>query len=225
MATSPLPFLAWVELQFSKLTDEGYVPNSGGFVETLLAGTSTPKVTYTQNTTASPANPTIIQLDANGRPPDDIFLFGAYTVNVYDSDNDPNLPGAVPLYSRVYVADVGALYAENYGAAQAAGTKGITSSPYVVLATDRTITVDSTTNPFIVTLPDVTTWTTPLYVINESDSVTGGTVRLTPAAGQTVQQGIGGSYFPLSPATSLAKWALLLPDSSSSNWLCFSNQT
>src|SRR5690242_5793529 len=107
MATAPLPFLTWIELQFSKLTADGYVPNSGGFVETLLAGTSTPKVTYTQNTTASAANPTIIELDADGRPPNDIFLFGAYTINVYDSANDPNNVGAVPLYSRVYVADVG----------------------------------------------------------------------------------------------------------------------
>lgn len=218
MAVTPLPLCPWVEQRFGLVSVSGYLPNALGLVHTFSQGTASDKDTYTGHSTADPVHTNPIELDADGRPPSPIYLHGAYTFEVCDENDDP-------LYSVDYVADVGALYAQSYGAGQAVGSSGITTSPYVVLATDRTITIDSTTNPFIVTLPDVTTWQFPLFVMNQSDSVTGGTVRLTPQAGQTINFGIQGTaYFALPTATTVIRgWALCYPDAAESNWNVFSN--
>ena len=51
----------------------GGLPLSGGFLSTYLAGTLTPAATYTTNA-GNVANATTIQLDAAGRPPQEIWL-------------------------------------------------------------------------------------------------------------------------------------------------------
>lgn len=215
---SPLPLLPWVESRFFAITANGTEPNSGGLVYTFETDLVTPAATYTGNSTSDAAHTNPIELDSDGRPPSPIYINGAIAVDVRTADD-------VSLYTVDYVADVGALYAESYGALQAAGAKGITL-PYTVQAADRSITIDDVGGGTgVLTLPDVTTWPFALYFVNESDSASGGkTVRLTPQAGQTVQSGIGGGYFSLSPASSLAKWAILLPDGDNDNWLVFSNQ-
>lgn len=216
MAVSPLPLLPWAG--FGADSVDGAYPNALGKIHFYDAGLASERDTYTGNSTADPVHTNPVVLDADGRPPSPIYIYGAYTIDVCDAND-------VSLYTIDYAADVGAMFAQGYGTAQAAGSKGVTSSPYVVLSTDRTISIDSTTNPFIVTLPDVTTWAFPLFVLNESDSVSGGPARLTPQAGQTINYGIQGtSYFSLAASSStVLKWAQLIPDAANSNWLCFSN--
>lgn len=64
--------------------DSGAI-NNGGWIYTYLAGTSTPLPTYTSST-GSIANPSQIQLLANGRPPNPIWLPSgfAYKFIIYD---------------------------------------------------------------------------------------------------------------------------------------------
>lgn len=75
----PIP---WVKTQF---LDANGDPLAGGKVYTFEAGTSTPKVSYTDQTAGTPnANPVI--LDAAGRA--DIWLQGsAYKIRVDDADD------------------------------------------------------------------------------------------------------------------------------------------
>ena len=86
--------IPWIEQRFC--VDTG-LPNAGGFVYTFETDGSTPKPTYTDvEAHVAHANP--IHLDANGRPPSDIFLGdGGYTFQIQDVDH-------VPLYS---VEDIG----------------------------------------------------------------------------------------------------------------------
>lgn len=62
------------------------LPLSGGFINTYLAGTSTPQVTYTSSA-GTVANATAIQLGPDGRPPFEIWLVVgiAYKFVVTDS--------------------------------------------------------------------------------------------------------------------------------------------
>jgi hypothetical protein len=64
--------------------DSGAI-NNGGWIYTYLAGTSSPLPTYTSST-GSIANPSQIQLLANGRPPNPIWLPSgfAYKFIIYD---------------------------------------------------------------------------------------------------------------------------------------------
>lgn len=64
----------------------GGLPLSGGFINTYLAGTTTPALTYTDSA-GTIANATAIQLDSAGRPPAEIWLVNgtAYKFIVTDS--------------------------------------------------------------------------------------------------------------------------------------------
>lgn len=61
-------------------------PNNGGFINTYLAGTSTPTVTYADSAGTIP-NATSIQLDAAGRPPTEIWLVVGVAVKFIVTDS------------------------------------------------------------------------------------------------------------------------------------------
>ena len=66
------------------------IPLSGGFINTYAAGTSTPQATYTSNTGLTPnANP--IVLNADGRPPSEIWLTAGLTYKFVLTDSLSNI--------------------------------------------------------------------------------------------------------------------------------------
>ena len=195
----PYGLLPWIELRFVKLdADTGQVvPNALGTVETFLAGTSTPQVTYTdQNGTA---NPTTITLDSDGRPPNPIFL-GPVGYKFTVSDSDANV-----LYTLDDVEDIGLTFASNIGTLQ---TVGVTNEApgYIVDPADRLVTIDTTgsaTEPARITLPAASSYTGILAIKNVgpiglaidpngSDAIdidTGGAAILLPPASNNVLSG------------------------------------
>lgn len=66
------------------------VPNNGGKLSTFLAGTNTAKTTYTDAAGAVP-NPNPIILNADGRPPDEIWLDNASVYKFVLTDANNNL--------------------------------------------------------------------------------------------------------------------------------------
>src|SRR6187402_3490265 len=167
----PLPgaLLPWVEERFLKVTDDGLVPNSLGFVEFRDTDLTTPKDVWTNSDlTIAHTNP--VELDDEGRPASPIYLSpSGYSVYVYDAD-------MVLLYSVDFVEDVGSAFLSQLAVIQTQGTVA-TSSPYIVQATDNCVIVDSATTPFVVQLPAAADRGTPLLVKNISSGVT---VRVTP---------------------------------------------
>ena len=70
----------------AQLFDNNGVPLSGGFIYTYAAGTSTPAATYTSSLgTIQNSNP--IQLDAAGRPPQEIWLTAGSTYKFVLTDS------------------------------------------------------------------------------------------------------------------------------------------
>jgi len=93
---SPLGGAGW------QFFDNNGIPLSGGLLYTYAAGTSTPIATYT-TTSGSIANSNPIVLDSAGRPPNEIWLNGAYSYkfvlqNVLGSQiwSMDNLGGGLP---------------------------------------------------------------------------------------------------------------------------------
>lgn len=212
----PLPLMPWAG--FGADSVNGAFPNALGMVYFYETDGVTPKDVFTGNSTSDPVHTNPLVLDADGRPASPVYFNGAYAIDVRD-END------VSLYTIAYMADIGSLYASTGGQVQAEGSKGV-SLPYTADDDDNTVTVDDVGGGTgVLTLPDVTTRQLPLFIINESDASGGGkTVRITPQAGQTIQNGIQTTvYFELDPATTLCFWAQLWPDGPNGNWLVFSN--
>lgn len=83
------------------------LPNSGGFIYTYAAGTTTPTVTYATNA-GNVANANPIVLGADGRPPNEIWLTDgiAYKLVVADATTAP-IAGAT--YDNIYGAQSSSL--------------------------------------------------------------------------------------------------------------------
>ncbi len=203
----PLPgaLLPWVEMRFLKVTDEGLVPNSGGFVEFRETDLTTLQPTYSDSDlTMENENP--IELDVDGRPPDPIYLLPV-GYSVYVSDSDSNL-----LYSIPFVEDVGSAFLSSQANIQATGTTA-TTSPYTVQSTDNTVTVDSAEDPFIVQLPAAADRGTPLLVKSNSAVE----VRVTPAGAETID--LISAYVVLPAAGSPPLPGMTLLSDGTSNWV------
>jgi len=135
MALYPGSLIPWIEQRF--LDDDGN-PLAGGFLFTYVAGTSTPQDTFsTADLDPLSVNTNPIELDNNGRPPTDIFLSPVGYKFVLQNSL------SVEQYSIDLVEDVGQVFAANFGTIMAEGGKDVTDG-YIVLTTDRLITVDST---------------------------------------------------------------------------------
>lgn len=202
----PGAMVPWVELRFLKVTADGLVPNAGGFVEFRETDLTTPQDTYSNSGLTVP-NDNPIELDADGRPPNPIYLLpNGYSVFVSDSDS-------VLLYSIPFVEDVGSAFLSTQANTQTVGTTA-TSSPYSVATTDNLVAIDSATTPFIVQLPAATRGT-QLIVKNLSASVS---VRVTPDGSDTIEQ-IAAYYTVPAAVSPLFPTVILLPDGISNWWI------
>lgn len=127
--------------------DADGAPLVGGKLYSYIAGTSTPLATYSDSD-LTVLNPNPIELEADGRPPDPVFLSPeGYKFVLTDAD-------AVTLWTLDNYSDPGAIFAAEYGYQQSQGGKDQTSG-YLVLSTDRLVTMDSTggADPCVVQLP------------------------------------------------------------------------
>ena len=201
----PLGLLPWIELRFGLETTEGYVPNANGFVSSVVAGTSTPLETYT-DVNGTTANPTTIQLDPDGRPPDPIFLLPqGYDFLVYDSNNalQYTIPGIT----------TGQSFAATFGNVLATGATNV-SSGYTTVVSDRLVTVSSTggPNPCIINLMPAVDATQPLTIKNL------GTVALavTPNGSDAIDT--LNAAFTVSAASSPSFPSILLASDGISSW-------
>ena len=67
-------------------------PNALGYINTYLAGTNTPAATYTTQA-GNVANPTSIELNAAGSPPNEIWLTGGQAYKIIVTDANANVLG------------------------------------------------------------------------------------------------------------------------------------
>lgn len=160
MALLPGGILPWIEARFLLVTSDGLVPNAGGMLKSYIAGTTTPQATYS-DVNLTTANPVEIDLDADGRPPDPIYLAPTgYKFEVYDVDG-------VLQYTYDNVEDIGQTFATQFGYLQTIGAKNVTSG-YTVVASDRLVTVASSggPTPCIVNLPAASAYVGLLTIKN-----------------------------------------------------------
>ncbi len=101
---------------FQAFTDGG-LPLNGGFIHTYIAGGTTPQATYTTSAgNVQNANP--IELDADGRPPDDIWLTSSlYRLDLKDADGN-----LIRTYDNIY---------GSYSAASLAASSGASLIGYI----------------------------------------------------------------------------------------------
>lgn len=208
MAYFPGSLLPWVELRF--LDDDGN-PLAGGFVYFYIAGTSTPQDTYSSSALTAPSvNPNPIELDANGRPPDPIFLLPTgYDVEVKNADD-------VLQYTIPDLCDPGQVFAANFGSVSAEGSRDVNSG-YTQLATDRTVTTDATdaTNPFVFNLLAASSVTVDLTIVHFGT----GALSVTPNGSDTIN-GVAAAYSVAAGTSPDFPSITLRPDGElSSNWL------
>lgn len=183
----PLPgsLSPWMELRFLKVTAEGLVPNDGGFVRFTEADSAyaTLQDTFSDSDLTTP-NDNPIELDADGRAPDPIYLSPTgYSVQVYDSD-------MVELYSIPYVADPAAIALATSANVQAEGSL-VSSSPYIVTATDNLVRINFGASGSV-QLPAAVDRGTPLIIKNLSSY----TQSVTPASGETIDGQTGAYVLP-----------------------------
>lgn len=207
----PGAVLPWVELRFLKTdaTTGAAVPNASGTLTFSIAGTSTPKDTYTDSDLATPnANP--LTLDSDGRPASPIFLAsGGYKVVVKDSDG-------VQLYAFDHVEDVGLTFLATQANTATGGSKDVSTGYTVVAGSDYLVTLSSgeSTNPSSITLPAASTVGQVIVIKNLAAVI----LNVTPDGSDTIE-GIAGAYALPAAASPLFPTVRLLSDGSSNWWI------
>lgn len=208
--TLPLAMLPWTERRFLKVTADGLVPNGGGFVYFFETGSPTTPLSTYKDQDGDDANAHPIELDEDGRPPFPVFIQAeGYRQVVQDSDGNE-------LYSEDFVEDVGQTFLAQSAVIQSEGTDA-TTTPYVVVATDNTVTVSGATVTFVVQLPTCASRGTPLIVKNLSS----GTVRVTPSGAETIDT--VAAYYSLAAAVSPNFPTITLNSDGVSNWVIASS--
>jgi len=206
MALYPGALIPWIEQRF--FTADG-VPLIGGKVWTYVAGTSTPQATYTDvDLTPESAHTNPIILDGEARPEDGpIFLLpNGYKFIVTDSED-------VPQYTIDNIENVGQVFAGTFGTILSEGSKNVTSG-YVVLNTDRLVTVDSAggADPCVITLPPAADATQPLCIKNFGNIV----LAVTPDGTDTIDSQLGAYTVPI--ATNPPQPSVLMVSDGVSAW-------
>lgn len=184
MSLYPGSLCPWIEVRF--LDGDGN-PLVGGFVYTYSAGTVTPLAVFRDADLLVPhANP--LELDSVGRPPGGaIYLARAgYKFRVNNADGET-------LYTRDDVADVGAIFAGNFGLEMYAGGKDVVSG-YEVLNTDRLVTVDSDAgaDPCVIQMISAALSQQEVTIKNMG----GIAIALTPAGVETIDGELGPYTIP-----------------------------
>ena len=213
MALIPGGLLPWIEERFLLVTASGLVPNANGYIKTFAAGTSTPLETFS-DADLTTANPTTLDMDADGRLTDPVYLSPTgYKVEVYD-END------VLQYTMDDVEDIGETFAATFGTLQATGSQNVTSG-YTVLPGDRLVTVASSggPNPCVINLPPADEFTGMLTIKNLGTIV----LAVTPNGVQTIDS-VAAAYTVDAAASPEFPSILLVSDSVSAWWILASHK-
>lgn len=183
--------------------DENGDPYAGGTLYYYTAGSSTPKGVYA-DANGSVSLGTSVTLDAGGYAPALFFDRGGYKVVLKDADG-------AEVWTVDGAEDVATTFFDELGTELSDGARDVASG-YIVLSTDRFITVASTggPNPCLITLPAATDHTMPIGIKNM------GTVALGvyPTGGDTID-GINDKYTVPAAATPLFPCVWLVSDGSS----------
>lgn len=214
MPTLPGAVLPWVELRF---LDANGDPLDSGTLEFFIAGTTTPKNTYSTSdispSTGTP-NPNPITLGADGRPADPIFLAsGGYKVVVKNS-------AGVQQYSFDDVEDVGLTFLSELAVTFATGSLSVTS-PYTVIATDNLVVMTSAggDDPATVALPAASDRTFPLVVKNKTSV----TLQINVDGSDTIEGALSSFTLPADASPSFPS-VVLVSDGVSNWWIWASHE-
>jgi hypothetical protein len=177
MAASLLP---WVSNLFTTDTGE---PADAYQVFFYIAGTTTKQDTFSDSDlTIANANP--IVLDANGQPADQIFLSptGYKVVLATPTDTDPPTS---PVKTWDHVTDQGYIFSQLYGTLQVTETVALNqTSGYVVLTTDRFVTMNGGATPTVVYLPPAADYSGGFLVIKNMSTTIN--LAITPDGTDTI---------------------------------------
>lgn len=192
---APIP---WLPQQFCDPDGHPYV---GGKLYSYVAGTSTPLPLYTDSDLSVPATNPVI-LNSAGMPDDVLYdLPQGYKYVLKDADN-------VEIWTKDNIENVGATFASRFGLVLASGGKNVTSG-YVVLESDRLVTVDSAggPDPCVITLLAAADATQPVCIKNFGDIE----LAVTPDGTDTIDAVLGAFTVPVA-ANPVAPSIWLVPD-------------
>jgi hypothetical protein len=153
----PCAVLPWIDQQ---LCDTNGQPVAGGKLYFYEANSSTPLAVYSDpDGDTAQTNPVI--LDADGRPPDAIFIAAESYKTIFTDADD------AVIWTRTVYQDPGSVFANHFGVLAADGARDETSG-YAVQLDDRLITMDGSggANPCIVQLPAASDATQMLTIKN-----------------------------------------------------------
>jgi hypothetical protein len=201
----PGSLISWIEQRTALADGE---PNALGSLETFIAGTSTPAVTYA-DADLQTANPVVLDLGADGRPTVDVFMAAHYYKVICK-----NAAGAT-LYTVDGVGSPGDIYAATYGVITTEASALDEVSGFTV--TDETfVTMDSTggASPCVVILPAAADYTKAVTIKNM------GTIALaiTPNGSDTID-GIAAAYAVAASASPLFRSVTLMSDGVDAWWV------
>ncbi len=195
-----------------QIRDGNGVPGAGWKVESFIAGETPPtthKFLFEDALCTVPlTDPAIYDSDGN------LVAFceaGAYDFFIYDADD-------VLQFSIEGYEDFGGTFLSSLGTQLNAGARSVTSG-YTVLATDLTITVNSTggANPCVINMPAAALHPQPLTIKNV------GTIALSvvPNGTETVELGAAGVAYSVPAAASPAFPTISLTNDATSAWLIY----
>ena len=150
------------------------------------------------------SNPVIA--DSAGRFPSLFVLPVGYDWILQDADGNEIIRG-------IDFEDIGQAFLSNLGVQMATGTEDVASG-YQVVDGDWLVTTDANdaTNPFVVNLPDLATWTTPLTIKHQSALA----CNVTPAGTDEIENVAAAYALPAAASPNLPT-VTLIPGPSS--WL------
>ena len=150
------------------------------------------------------ANPVVA--DSAGRFAAMFMLPVGYDLILKDADGNE-------IWRVTDIEDIGQAFLSNLGLQMAAGTEDVASG-YQVVDGDWLVTTDANdaTNPFVVNLPDLATWTTPLTIKHQSAYA----CNVTPAGTDEIEN-VAAAYALAAAASPALPTITLIPGANS--WL------
>jgi hypothetical protein len=191
-----------------QLCDANGQPVAGGKLYFYEANSSTPLAVYSDpDGDTAQTNPVI--LDADGRPPDAIFIAAESYKTIFTDADDATI------WTRTVYQDPGSVFANHFGVLASDGARDETSG-YVVQLTDRLITMDGSggANPCIVQLPAASDATQMLTIKNVGSVA----LAVTPDGSDTIDT-VAAAYTVPVEASPVFPTITIIPDGVSGWWI------